>query len=62
MSRSDEWVEIDELHLWLIASFVLLLGPHPHTIAGTLWLLTTAALYFITPDYLVQKGIGGRTL
>lgn len=58
----DELTEIDELHLYLVVSYVLGLGL-PNLAVQILWLLTAIGFYLTTPDYrVVQEGIGGRTL
>lgn len=63
MNRSDEMGEIDEFQLWLVVTFVLMLGPDPYLVSQILWLLLVIGFYLATPDYqVVQEGIGGRTL
>lgn len=64
-SDSGPMLEIDEYHLWLVVSFVLLLGPDPYLIAQILWLLLVIGFYFIPPgtdmpDMPAQEGIGGK--
>lgn len=42
--------EVDELHLWLVVSFVVM-GWYPPLFIQILWLLCAVGFYFTTPNY-----------
>lgn len=48
--RLDELTPIDELHLYLVVSYVLGWGL-PNLPTQLLWLLTAIGFYFTTPGY-----------